>query len=110
MQRAFYRRGADHLPTRTSGFCAKRWGLKAVKLNPTGANPPRWADGSYSVQGAAAAIGVTPQVIFDYLANRLLQGRQIAKGQPWQIDLTIKQISQLKRRLLSTRRSKKEAS
>ena len=24
----------------------KRWGLKAVKLNPTGANPPRWADGS----------------------------------------------------------------
>jgi len=88
----------------------KRWGLKAVKLNPTGANPPRWADGSYSVQGAAAAIGVTPQVIFDYLANRLLQGRQIAKGQPWQIDLTIKQISQLKRRLLSTRRSKKEAS
>jgi hypothetical protein len=44
----------------------KRWGLKAVKLNPTGANPPRWADGSYSVQGAATAIGVTPQVIFDY--------------------------------------------
>ena len=71
----------------------KRWGLKAVKLNPTGANPPRWADGSYSVQGAATAIGVTPQVIFDYLANGLLQGRQITKGQSWQIDLTIEDKS-----------------
>ena len=87
----------------------KRWGLKAAKLNPTGPNPPRWADGSYSVQGAASAIGVTPQVIFDYLANGLLQGHQIAKGQPWQINLTMHKISQLKKRLLSIRRSRKEA-
>jgi hypothetical protein len=58
----------------------QRWGLPAVKLNPTGPNPPRWADGSYSVQGAAAAIGVTTQAIFDYLAKGLLSGRQIAKG------------------------------
>ena len=71
----------------------KRWGLKAVKLNPTGANPPRWADGSYSVQGAATAIGVTPQVIFDYLANGLLQGHHMAKGQQWQIKLTMQKIS-----------------
>ena len=69
----------------------QRWGLPAVKLSPTGANPPRWPDGSYSVQGAAAAIGVTTQVIFDYLANGLLTGRQLTKGQPWQIDLTIEQ-------------------
>ena len=88
----------------------QRWGLRAVKLNPTGANPPRWPDGSYSVQGAAAAIGVTPQVIFDYLANGLLTGRQITKGQPWQIDLTTEQISYLQRRLLRTRRSRRKAS
>jgi hypothetical protein len=58
----------------------QRWGLPAVKLNPTGSNPSRWPDGSYSVQGAAAVIGVTPQVIFKYLAKGLLKGRQIAKG------------------------------
>ena len=29
----------------------KRWGLPAVKLNPIGANPPQWPDGSYSAQG-----------------------------------------------------------
>ena len=88
----------------------QRWGLPAVKLNPTGANPTQWSDGSYSVQGAAAAIGVTPQVIFDYLANGLLKGRQIAKGQPWQIVLTTEQIDELQKRLLRTRRSRKAAS
>jgi hypothetical protein len=88
----------------------QRWGLPAVKLNPTGPNPPRWADGSYSVQGAAAAIGVTTQVIFDYLAKALLSGQQIAKGQPWQIDLTADQIGKLQERLSRTRRSRKRAS
>jgi len=88
----------------------QKWGLPAVKLNPTGANPPQWDDGSYSVQGAAAAIGVTPQTIFDYLATGLLEGRQITKGQPWQIHLTPEHIARLQQRLLRTRRSKKEAS
>ena len=86
-----------------------RWGLPAVKLSPTGANPPQWLDGTYSVQGAAGVIGVTTQVIFDYLANGLLTGRQLAKGQPWQIDLTAEQISRLQQRLLRTRRSRKVA-
>jgi hypothetical protein len=88
----------------------QRWGLPAVKLNPTGVNPPRWPDGSYSVQGAAAAIGVTPQAIFDYLANGLLTGKQITKGQPWQIDLTTEQLCYLQQRLLRTRRSRRKAS
>lgn len=88
----------------------KRWGLPAVKLNPIGANPPQWPDGSYSVQGAAAALGVTTQVIFDYLTKGLLTGRQIAKGQPWQIDLTTEQIDRLRQRLLRTKRSRKVAS
>lgn len=88
----------------------QRWDLPAAKLNPTGPNPPRWPDGSYSVQGAAAAIGVTPQVIFDYLANGLLNGTQLTKGQPWQIELTTDKIDQLQQRLLRTRRSKRKAS
>jgi DNA invertase Pin-like site-specific DNA recombinase len=86
-----------------------RWGLPAVKLSPTGSNPSRWPDGSYSIQGAAAAIGVTTQTVFDYLASGLLHGRQHAKGHPWQIDLAPPQIEQLRERLEHTRRSKKEA-
>ena len=87
----------------------RRWGLSAVKLNPVGANPARWPDGSYSVQGAASALGVTPQTIFDYLARGLLSGRQLTKGQPWQIDLSVAQIASLRERLQHTKRSRRTA-
>ena len=88
----------------------KRWGIATVKINGVSANPPRWPDGTYSIQGAAAALGITPQTVFDYLARGLVSGRQRAKGQPWQIDLCEEQIIQLRARLRHTRRSKKEAS
>lgn len=88
----------------------QRWGIPTVKINGVSANPPRWPDGSYSVQGAAAALGVTPQTVFDYLARGLLSGRQLAKGQPWQIALADEQIGQLRARVRHTNRSKKEAS
>ena len=87
----------------------QRWGLTAAKLNPVGANPPRWPDGSYSVQGAASALGVTAQTIFDYLSRGLLSGRQLTKGQPWQIDLSAPQIAALQARLLHTKRSRRTA-
>jgi hypothetical protein len=35
-----------------------RWGIPTVKINGTSANPMRWPDGSFSVQGAAAALGI----------------------------------------------------
>jgi DNA invertase Pin-like site-specific DNA recombinase len=88
----------------------QRWGIATVKINGVNANPPRWPDGTYSVQGAAAALGITPQTVFDYLAGGLVSGRQLAKGQPWQIALPDDQIVQLREHLRHTRRSKKEAS
>jgi hypothetical protein len=88
----------------------QRWGLATVKINGVSANPPRWSDGTYSVQGAAAALGITPQTVFKYLVRGLVHGRQLAKGQPWQIDLSDEQIIQLRERLRHTRRSRKEAS
>jgi DNA invertase Pin-like site-specific DNA recombinase len=88
----------------------QRWGIATVKINGVSPNPPRWADGSYSVQGAAAALGITPQTVFDYLARGLLRGRQLAKGQPWQIDVADEQIERLRARVRHTKRSMKEAS
>ncbi len=88
----------------------RRWGVPTVKINGVEANPPRWADGSWSIQGAAIALGVTPQTIFDYLARGLLAGHQLAKGQPWQIDLSPEQIDRLRAHVQRMRRSKKEAS
>ncbi|MER9076670.1 zinc ribbon domain-containing protein [Mesorhizobium sp. M0904] len=87
-----------------------RWGIPTVKINGTSANPDRWPDGTYSVQGAAAALGVTPQTVFDYLARGWIEGRQLTKGQPWQIELSDDQINTLRARTARTRRSRKKAS
>ena len=87
----------------------KRWGLPTVKINGTEANPARWPDGTYSIQGAAATLGVTPQTVFKYLKRGLLIGRQLTKGQPWQIDLVDHQILHLRDRLQRIRRSRMKA-
>jgi DNA invertase Pin-like site-specific DNA recombinase len=87
-----------------------RWGIPTVKINGVSANPMRWPDGSLSIQGVAAKLGITPQTVFDYLARGLLAGHQLTKGQPWQIELSEKQIDRLRARVRHTRRSKKEAS
>jgi DNA invertase Pin-like site-specific DNA recombinase len=88
----------------------KRWRISTVKINGTGANPPQWPDGSYSVQGAATAIGITPQVIFDWLRRGWLTGTQVAKGMPWQISFSPEQAIELRARVRRTNRSKREAS
>lgn len=85
-----------------------RWGIPTI--NGVDKNPMRWPDGSFSIQGAAVELGVTPQTVLDYLARGLLAGRQLAKGQPWQIELSDEQISQLCKRVRRTKLSKKEAS
>lgn len=87
-----------------------RWGIPTVKINGAGTNPMRWPDGTFSIQGAAAALGITAQTVFDYLDRGLLSGRQLTKGQPWQIDLSDDQINRLRARVRPTRRSRKEAS
>ena len=88
----------------------QRWQIATVKINGKSANPPQWPDGTYSVQGAAAAIGITPQIIFDWLRRGRLTGKQLAKGMPWQIMLTPEQAIELRATVRRTKRSKREAS
>jgi hypothetical protein len=91
-------------------LCRNRWGIPTVKINGVDANPLRWPDGSYSVQGAAAALGVASQTVFKWLRRGRLAGRQLAKGQPWQITLPDGQIAPLAVQVRRTRRSTTEAS
>lgn len=88
----------------------KRWGIPTVKINGTGANPPRWPDGAYSVQGVTAAVGITAQTVFKWLRARLLPGQQMAKGMPWKITASDERLTELRARVRRTKRSKKEAS
>jgi hypothetical protein len=84
----------------------KRWAIRTVKINGDDASPLRWPDGSYSIQRPAAALGITAQTVFKWLQKGRLQGRQLAKGQPWQIVLPTDRIDALYKQVRRTRRSK----
>lgn len=88
----------------------QRWNIPTVKINGVEHNPPRWPDGSYSIQGAATALGVTEQTVFKWLKRGKLQGRQLKKGQPWQVELTLQQIKALTAPNYSMTPSRKAAS
>ena len=88
----------------------KRWNIPTVKINGTEHNPLQWPDGTYSVQGAAAALSISAQTVFKWLQKGRLSGRQLAKGMPWQITLSNPQIAALRTQVRRTNRSKKEAS
>lgn len=74
----------------------QRWNIRTVKINGADYNPARWPDGSYSIEGAAKALGITGQTVFKWLKKGRLSGRQLVKGQPWQVDLTEEQIERLR--------------
>ncbi len=91
----------------------KKWGLPTVpvkaKAHRTEGNPARWADGTYSVSGAAAAVGVYSGTIYHWLYVGRLPARQLAKGLPWQIPLTEEQIAALRAHAIQTRPSRRKA-
>jgi hypothetical protein len=88
----------------------KRWNIPTVKINRTEHNPRQWPDGTYSVQGAAEALSISPQTVFKWLQRGRLSGHQITKGMPWQINLSNTQIVELRTQVRRTTLSKKEAS
>lgn len=88
----------------------RRFGIPTAKINGMSANPARWPDGSYSIQGAASALEVMAQTVFKWLRRGRLVGRQSRKGQPWQIALTPETIEGLQAAMRCVRRSRKEAS
>ena len=88
----------------------KRWNIATVKINAGAENPPCWPDGTYSVQGAAHALGVTAHTIFAWLKSGRLAGHHLAKGMPWQITLTDEQIPQLQSFRRRTSPSRRQAS
>ena len=73
----------------------KKWDLPARKTNLP--FPLRWQDGSYSVAGVAAAIGVQLTTVYKWLKQGRLQGQQSAPGLPWKIFLTKAQLASLQR-------------
>jgi hypothetical protein len=104
-----FRTARDHpFTSKMIWLLRQQWGLPAAKIN--GPHPLWWDDGTYSIEGAAAIIGVSPGTIYKWLQCGRVEGYQLVKGTPWKIVLTEEQIASLRAYVQRVRRSKKEAS
>ncbi len=106
-----YRTARLHRPFTggTVWLLREKWDIPTVKINGKEYNPAQWEDGSYSVQGAAAQLGVYPGTIHTWLKVGKLTGYQLAKGMPWKVYLTEEDITRLQDWLRRARRLRKEA-
>jgi DNA invertase Pin-like site-specific DNA recombinase len=86
----------------------QKWDIATVKINGKEHNPAQWEDGTYSVEGAAAQLGVYPGTIHKWLKVGKLTGSQLAKGMPWKVYLTAEDIARLHEWLRRARRLRKE--
>ncbi len=90
-----------------------QWQIPTVKLNNNQPNPAQWEDGSYSVEGAAAKLGVGQDTIFNWLKTGRLKGEHLGRSMPWKISLTEEDERRLDAWLRCqgrrTKRSKREA-
>ena len=87
----------------------KRFGIRTAKINGIENNPTRWPDGTYSIQGAADALGITTQTVFKWLHKGRLTGKQNRPGQPWKIQLPVGKMRALKSQVRRIKQSKTEA-
>ena len=88
-----------------------QWQIPTVKVNGTEHNPLQWPDGTYSVEGVAAAVGVIVGTVYKWVREGRLHGQQLTKGMPWKINVTEEQIEALKayvQKVRRIKRSKKE--
>src|SRR6266487_4414883 len=97
------------IPRKMVWHLREKWRIPTVKLNGKERSPAQWEDGSYSVEGAAAHLGVDLSTIYTWLKTGRLTGEQLAKGMPWKVYLTEDDVTRLQEWLRRTRRSKKEA-
>ncbi len=102
-----YRTARDHpFSSKLIWLLRHQWQIPAVKVN--GPHPRCWEDGSYSVEGAAAAVGVFPGTIYKWIHTGRVAARQLRKSAPWKVILTNEQIEELRLYVQRARRSKKE--
>jgi DNA invertase Pin-like site-specific DNA recombinase/uncharacterized protein YndB with AHSA1/START domain len=85
----------------------QQWQVPTVKENGKDNNPLRWRDGTYSVGGVAAVVGVTLGTVYKWVRKGLVKGQQLVKGMSWKISLSEAEIASLQEYVKSVRRTKR---
>jgi hypothetical protein len=107
-----YRTARLHRPftNATVWFLREKWTIPTVKINNGKQdNPVQWEDGTYSIEGVAAVLGVFPGTIYKWLKVGKLTGQQQAFGMPWKVNLSSEDVTRLQAWLRQARRGRKEA-
>ena len=83
----------------------QQWQVPTAKENGKDHNPLRWSDGTYSVEGVAAAIGVTLGTVYKWVRTGLVKGQQLVKGMSWKVLLSEAEIASLQAYVKCVRRA-----
>jgi hypothetical protein len=94
------------IPFNSDAIWLIRKQLNLPAVIPVSTHPLRWPDGTYSVQGAAQALGVFPGTMYKWLKTGRLEGSQLRPGVPWMITLTSDKIASLQQYLKQARRTR----
>lgn len=86
----------------------QQWGIPTAKINNGKArNPAQWEDGTFSIEGTAAMLGVFPGTVYKWLKVGKLRGEQRVKGMPWKVPLSPEDVTRLQEWLRRMRRVRK---
>jgi hypothetical protein len=78
-----------------------------LKENGNDLHSLRWTDGTYSIAEVAPVIGVANGTVYKGLPQGRIQDQQSAKGMPWKLLLTEKEIVSLQQYVKPLRRIKR---
>jgi transposase len=99
--------GYPRWPIQPPGAQGKHDRQATLKENANHLHALRWTDGTYSIAEVAAVIGVANDTVYKGLPQGRLQNQQSAKGMPWKLLLTEKEIVSLQQYVKPLQRSKR---
>jgi DNA-binding transcriptional MerR regulator len=85
----------------------KRWSIGAMRPARRQSMQRQWPDGSYTLAGVAALIGVHIRTVHTWIARGMLVPSQVYKGGPVKIALTEEQIGALRDYVARVRRPRR---
>lgn len=101
--------GGQRFSSKQVWMLRHQWKILTAMENGNSRNPVSWSDGTYSIAGAAARIGVTSGTIYTWVHTGRIQGQQRKSGTRWKLALNECDIVALKQWVQHPKRSKKEA-
>ena len=96
------------LTTSSIGYLRQRWGIESACQERKIAPRPCWRDGSYTLQGAAAVLGVHPRTVHTWIDRGLVETQQAYPGGPLKILLSEARIQELRAYVAQVRRLRRD--